>query len=214
MARRSSEGNVEGDSRSRASHTTRLGPLPSRYSAKFAVDDFDDDIREQANIDRGEGTYWGTEKRQQDNCPRKGGSDPNVYRDQRALALPLGHLANLVVTLKPTGCEPVPSPPEQTMTRYKGRQSAKAVEQDFPHFVDMAVPPGGLGKRLPPCTNSTLATASSHSVVMVGMMRTAPLFGGTSLTRKSLRILRASSEAPLLSVNGSRRRINGTAMSN
>jgi hypothetical protein len=34
------------------------------------------------------------------------------------------------------------------MTRYKGRQSAKAVEQDFLHFVDMVVPPGGLGKRL------------------------------------------------------------------
>ena len=32
------------------------------------------------------------------------------------------------------------------MTRYKGRQSAKAVEKDFPHFVDMVVPPGGLGK--------------------------------------------------------------------
>jgi hypothetical protein len=29
------------------------------------------------------------------------------------------------------------------MTRYKGRQSAKVVEPDFPHFVDMAVPPGG-----------------------------------------------------------------------
>ena len=34
------------------------------------------------------------------------------------------------------------------MNRYKGRQSAKAVEKDFPHFVDMVVPPGGLGKRL------------------------------------------------------------------
>jgi hypothetical protein len=29
------------------------------------------------------------------------------------------------------------------LTRYKGRQSAKAVEQDFPYHVDMAVPPGG-----------------------------------------------------------------------
>jgi len=34
------------------------------------------------------------------------------------------------------------------VTRYKGRQSAKAVERDFPHFVDMVVPPGGLGSRL------------------------------------------------------------------
>ena len=34
------------------------------------------------------------------------------------------------------------------MTRDKGRQSAKAVEQDFPHVVDIAVPPRGLGPRL------------------------------------------------------------------
>lgn len=34
------------------------------------------------------------------------------------------------------------------MSRYKGRQSARSVEQDFPHFVDIAVPPGGLGKKL------------------------------------------------------------------
>ena len=34
------------------------------------------------------------------------------------------------------------------MSRYKSRQSAKAVEQDFPHFVDVVVPPGGLGTRL------------------------------------------------------------------
>ena len=34
------------------------------------------------------------------------------------------------------------------MTGYKGRQSAKAVEGDFPHFVDMVVPLGGLGNRL------------------------------------------------------------------
>ena len=34
------------------------------------------------------------------------------------------------------------------MSRYKGRQSAKAVEKDFRHFVGMVVPPGGLGNRL------------------------------------------------------------------
>ena len=34
------------------------------------------------------------------------------------------------------------------MSRYKGRQSAKAVEKDFRHFVNMVVPPGGLGNRL------------------------------------------------------------------
>ena len=34
------------------------------------------------------------------------------------------------------------------MSRHKGRQSAKAVEKDFPHIVDMVVPLGGLGNRL------------------------------------------------------------------
>jgi hypothetical protein len=34
------------------------------------------------------------------------------------------------------------------MSRYKGRHSAKAVERDFPHFVDIPVPVGGLGNRL------------------------------------------------------------------
>jgi hypothetical protein len=34
------------------------------------------------------------------------------------------------------------------VTRYKGRQSAKVVEPDFPHFVDIVVPLGGLGARL------------------------------------------------------------------
>ena len=34
------------------------------------------------------------------------------------------------------------------MTRSKGGQSGKAAERDFPHFVDIVVPPGGLGKKL------------------------------------------------------------------
>ena len=29
------------------------------------------------------------------------------------------------------------------MTRYKGRSNAKAIEREFPHIVEMAVPPGG-----------------------------------------------------------------------
>ena len=35
-----------------------------------------------------------------------------------------------------------------TVSRYKGRQNAKAVEQDFPHYVDVVVPEGGLGMKL------------------------------------------------------------------
>jgi hypothetical protein len=34
------------------------------------------------------------------------------------------------------------------MSRYKCRTSARAIEKDFPHIVEMIVPPGGLGKRL------------------------------------------------------------------
>ena len=34
------------------------------------------------------------------------------------------------------------------MSRYRGRQGAKSVEQDFPHFVEIAVPPNGLGNTL------------------------------------------------------------------
>ena len=34
------------------------------------------------------------------------------------------------------------------MSRYKGRASTKAVERDYPHFVDIVVPLGGLGSKL------------------------------------------------------------------
>jgi hypothetical protein len=34
------------------------------------------------------------------------------------------------------------------MRHYKDRQSAKALERDFPHIVDIVVPPDGLGYRL------------------------------------------------------------------
>jgi len=34
------------------------------------------------------------------------------------------------------------------MARYKGRPSSKAFKREFPHIVEVAVPPRGLGKRL------------------------------------------------------------------
>ena len=34
------------------------------------------------------------------------------------------------------------------MSRYKGRHNAQAVERDYPHFVHIAVPLGGLGSKL------------------------------------------------------------------
>jgi hypothetical protein len=34
------------------------------------------------------------------------------------------------------------------MTRYKGRTSPEAIEQTYPHIVEMIVPLGGFGKKL------------------------------------------------------------------
>jgi hypothetical protein len=34
------------------------------------------------------------------------------------------------------------------MSRYKGQLRAKRTELDFPHHVDIVIPPGGLGTRL------------------------------------------------------------------
>jgi hypothetical protein len=34
------------------------------------------------------------------------------------------------------------------MTRYKGQLRASRTEREFPHHVDIIVPPGGLGTRL------------------------------------------------------------------
>lgn len=34
------------------------------------------------------------------------------------------------------------------MARYKGRPSSKAVERDYPHIVEMPVPPMGFGRDL------------------------------------------------------------------
>ena len=34
------------------------------------------------------------------------------------------------------------------MTRYKGRASARSIEREFPHVVQLLTPPGGFGRRL------------------------------------------------------------------
>jgi len=36
----------------------------------------------------------------------------------------------------------------RVMSRYTERKNAKGVEQDYPHFVEVVVPPGGLGSKL------------------------------------------------------------------
>ncbi|MGA7310095.1 MAG: hypothetical protein WBX05_14205 [Pseudolabrys sp.] len=67
------------------------------------------------------------------------------------------------------------------MTHYKGRQNAKAVERDFPQFVDIVVPLGGLGARLDAMYDFHVSTASNRNAARVNMTPTAALFGGALL---------------------------------
>ena len=47
--------------------------------------------------------------------------------------------------------------------RYKGRLSAKIIASNFPYIVEIAVPPGGLGKRL----NATRAFHRQRGIQVV-----------------------------------------------
>ena len=49
----------------------------------------------------------------------------------------------------------------QPVARYKGRMSPKTIERDFPHVVEIAVPPGGLGAQSVSYTHLTLPTIYS-----------------------------------------------------
>ena len=69
------------------------------------------------------------------------------------------------------------------MTRYKSRQSLKAVEKHFPHFVDAVVPPGGLGKRLDAMYEFHTRQGIKRNAGMVGTMLTALSFAGVLLIR-------------------------------
>ena len=63
------------------------------------------------------------------------------------------------------------------VTRYKGRQSAKAFE-DFPHVVDIVIPSGGLGPQL----NAMYAFHARHGIEPKrGQWRSAD--GGGSVIR-------------------------------
>lgn len=50
----------------------------------------------------------------------------------------------------PLSMRPVPfeNTGDPLLARYKGRSSAKSIERDYPHIVEIAVPLGGLGNRL------------------------------------------------------------------
>jgi hypothetical protein len=80
------------------------------------------------------------------------------------------------------------------MSRYKGRQSAKALEQDFPRIVEMIVPEGGFGKTLDAMYDSTPAKAYEPLTQLGGAMRVAATtFAGALLIRLWLKRSRVSS---------------------
>ena len=70
-----------------------------------------------------------------------------------------------------------PPPQHSPMTRYKGQLRASRT-QEFPHHVDIVVPPGGLGTRLDAMYDFTLNTVSSRNVVKASTTPMGPLFSG------------------------------------
>jgi hypothetical protein len=50
------------------------------------------------------------------------------------------------------------------MPRYKGRPSAQSIARDFPYVVEIAMPAGGLGKRLDAMHEFTPGAAFAHAM--------------------------------------------------
>jgi hypothetical protein len=68
------------------------------------------------------------------------------------------------------------------MSRYKGRTSPKAIEQAYPHVVEMIVPPGGFGKQLDTMHEWHRARGIEAMRGRGGVMRMAAItFDGASL---------------------------------
>jgi len=64
------------------------------------------------------------------------------------------------------------------MSRYKGQLRASRTEQEFPHHVDIIVPPVAWAPGSTRCTSFTLSTASSHSAAKANRIPMAQLFAG------------------------------------
>ena len=65
------------------------------------------------------------------------------------------------------------------MPRYKGRASAKEIEKDFPHIVEMRVPLGGFGSKL----NAMYQWHEARGIRAIhstGRRATATIFDGAS----------------------------------
>lgn len=70
------------------------------------------------------------------------------------------------------------------MARYKDRSSSKAVERDFPHIVEIIVPPGGSASSSTRCTSGIVSAASRGIAVAVGARKFATSSAGALLMRK------------------------------
>jgi len=66
------------------------------------------------------------------------------------------------------------------MTRYKGPLKASRIEQEYPHHVDIVVPPGVSGRDSTRCTPFTTSTASTPSEGTASTALRAISFGGAS----------------------------------
>jgi hypothetical protein len=70
------------------------------------------------------------------------------------------------------------------MARYKGRPSSKAFKREFPHIVEVAVPPRGLGKRLDLMHSFHTERGIKACLGRVAAKAVKTLFAGTLLTRR------------------------------
>jgi hypothetical protein len=69
------------------------------------------------------------------------------------------------------------------MSRYKGQLRSKRTELEFPHHVDIVIPPGGLGTRLDAMYDFTLSKESSRSAGTASTVPMARSFASVSLMR-------------------------------
>jgi hypothetical protein len=68
------------------------------------------------------------------------------------------------------------------MTRRKREITGLANEQDFPHLVELALPPGGFRSVLLEIIRSTVTDASQSAVAGVGTRQSNPIFDSASQT--------------------------------
>jgi hypothetical protein len=78
------------------------------------------------------------------------------------------------------------------MSRYKGKQQAKTIERDFPHVVEIAVPPDGLGSLLIAMYEFHARHGIEARAVMGAENTAAISFAGALPIQESLKRLKAS----------------------